>query len=78
MSSETKGYMTAEELKQAEPVHGDSRIILSYDKETVEHVVGSSVTDEQYEAIKKRVENDDALWQHLFDTVEQVGSEVIK
>jgi len=78
MSSETKGYMTAEELKQAEPVHGDSRIILSYDKETVEHVVGSSVTDSQYEEIKKRVENDDALWQHLFDTVEQVGSEVIK
>lgn len=78
MSSETKGYMTAEELKQAEPVHGDSRIILSYDKETVEHVVGSSVTDTQYEEIKKRVENDDALWQHLFDVVEQVGSEVIK
>jgi len=78
MSSETKGYMTAEELKQAEPVHGDSRIILSYDKETVEHVVGSSVTDSQYEEIKKRVENDDALWQHLFDVVEQVGQEVIK
>jgi hypothetical protein len=78
MSSETKGYMTAEELKQAEPVHGDSRIILSYDKETVEHVIGSSVTDSQYEEIKKRVENDDALWQHLFDVVEQVGSEVIK
>lgn len=78
MSSETKGYMTAEELKQAEPVHGDSRIVLSYDKETVEHVVGSSVTDAQYEEIKKRVENDDALWQHLFDVVEQVGSEVIK
>lgn len=78
MSSETKGYMTAEELKQAEPVHGDSRIVLSYDKETVEHVVGSSVTDTQYEEIKKRVENDDALWQHLFDVVEQVGSEVIK
>lgn len=78
MSSETKGYMTAEELKQAEPVHGDSRIILSYDKETVEHVVGSSVTDAQYTEIKKRVENDDALWQHLFDVVEQVGSEVIK
>lgn len=78
MSSETKGYMTAEELKQAEPVHGDSRIIISYDKETVEHVIGSSVTDAQYEEIKKRVENDDALWQHLFDTVEQVGQEVIK
>jgi len=78
MSSETKGYMTAEELKQAKPVHGDSRIIISYDKETVEHVIGSSVTDSQYEEIKKRVENDDALWQHLFDTVEQVGSEVIK
>ena len=78
MSSETKGYMTAEELKQAEPVHGDSRIILSYDKETVEHVIGSSVTDAQYAEIKKRVENDDALWQHLFDVVEQVGSEVIK
>ena len=78
MSSETKGYMTAEELKQAEPVHGDSRIILSYDKETVEHVIGSSVTDSQYAEIKKRVENDDALWQHLFDVVEQVGSEVIK
>lgn len=78
MSSETKGYMTAEELKQAEPVHGDSRIILSYDKETVEHVIGSSVTESQYAEIKKRVENDDALWQHLFDVVEQVGSEVIK
>ena len=89
MSSETKGYMTAEELKQAEPVHGDSRIILSYDKETVEHVMAvrannfkltarTPITDAQYEEIKKRVENDDALWQHLFDVVEQVGNEVIK
>ena len=59
-------------------MHGDSRIVLSYDKETVEHVIGSSVTDAQYAEIKKRVENDDALWQHLFDVVEQVGSEVIK
>ena len=89
MSNETKGHVTAEELSQVEPVHGDSRIIISYDKETVEHVIAvragnfkttarTPITDAQYEEIKKRVENDDALWQHLFELVEQVGSEVIK
>lgn len=78
MSNETAGYVTAEELSQVAPVHGDSRIIISYDKETVEGVVRKEITDAQYEAIKKLVENDDALWQHLFDVVEQVGEEVIK
>ena len=60
------------------PVHGDSRIIISYDKETVEGVVRTTITEDQYAEIKKRVENDDALWQHLFDVVEQVGSEVLE
>ena len=89
MSKETAGHVTAEELSQMTPVHGDSLIILSYDKETVEHVMAvrsnnfkltarTPITDAQYAEIKKRVENDDALWQHLFDVVEQVGNEVIK
>ena len=89
MSNETKGYVTAEELSQVEPVHGDSRIIISYDKETVEHVMAvragnfkttarTPITDAQYEEIKKRVESDDGLWQYLFELVEQVGNEVIK
>jgi hypothetical protein len=89
VSNETKGYVTAEELSQVEPVHGDSRIIISYDKETVEHVMAvragnfkttarTPITDAQYEEIKKRVESDDGLWQYLFELVEQVGNEVIK
>ena len=78
MSDETAGHVTAEELSQVEPVHGDSRIIISYDKETVEGVVRKQITDAQYAEIKKLVENDDALWQHLFDVVEQVGEGVIK
>lgn len=78
MSRDTDGYMTLEELKKQKPVRGDSRIIISYDKETVEGVVRKPITFDQYNEIKKRVENDDALWQHLFDVVEQVGSEVIK
>jgi hypothetical protein len=77
-TKETFGYMTAEELSQMKPVHGDSRIIISYDKETVEGVVRTTITEDQYAEIKKRVENDDALWQHLFDVVEQVGSEVLE
>ena len=78
MSAETAGYAGAEELSQMEPVHGDSRIIISYDKETVEGVVRKQITDAQYGEIKRLVENDDALWQHLFDVVEQVGEEVLK
>jgi len=78
MSRETDGYMTADELSKMQPVHSDSRIIISYDKETVEGVVRTTITEDQYAEIKKRVENDDALWSHLFDVVEQIGEEVIK
>lgn len=78
MSKDTAGYATLEELSQMKPVHGDSRIIISYDKETVEGVVRKQITDAQYNEIKRLVENDDALWQHLFDVVEQVGEEVLK
>lgn len=78
MSNDTAGYATLEELSQMKPVHGDSRIIISYDQNDVEGVLGEKITPEQYALIKERVENDDLLWQGIFDAVYEAGEEVLK
>lgn len=93
MSNDTAGYATAEELSKMVPVRGVSGlsvddivkaardsglIVIAYDKADVENVGGKQVTDEQYKRIAEYVENDDLLWQCMFESVQQAVDEVTK